>query len=239
MYCKLISILTCRKANYLQKIEVSQLFATLLFLFIFGILVVIAHLLYKAKVSAENSRKFLHVSGGILSLFLPYFINSHWWVLVICTLAFLLLFVTWLRDQLPSVHKTKRPSLGSLFFPVPIYICFLVAAINNNNLLFYIPVSLLTFSDTVAEWGGRRWGKYSASFFNKQKTLVGSICFAASALLVTLLWLRIAFNVPATKSIEISCVVTIVATIAEAVSLRGFDNLSVPGTALAALYAMV
>jgi len=223
----------------LQKIDVSQLFATLLFLFIFGILVVIAHLLYKAKVSAENSRKFLHVSGGMLSLFLPHFINSHWWVLLLCTTAFLLLLVTWLRNQLPAVHKTKRPSFGSMFFPVPIYFCFLSAAINDNNLLFYIPVSLLTFSDTLAEWGGKRWGKYSASFFNKQKTLAGSLCFAASAFLITILWLRILFHTPVTKSIEIASVVTIVATIAEAVSLKGLDNLSVPGTALAALYAMV
>src|SRR5215471_7665659 len=135
----------------------SQLIVSGIFLLLFLVLIIFAHVLYKTRVSSETSRKFLHLGGGTLALFLPTFISSHWWVLGICSVAFLFLLITWLRKLLPAIHQTKRPSIGSLLFPIPIYLCFFFAARYNNSLLFYIPVSLLTFSDTAAEWGGKKW----------------------------------------------------------------------------------
>jgi phytol kinase len=217
----------------------TQPLIVLIFLLLFLLLVVITQWLYISRIAPEKSRKFIHVSGGILALFLPLCIQSHWWILLLCGSSFLLLLFTYLFKQLPGIHKTKRYSLGSLFFPIPVYVCFLVAVMMGNFLLFYIPISLLTFSDTAAEWGGKQWGRYTRSFFQNQKTMAGSLCFALSAWLICLLWLAVLFHLPFHHSLIIGFLVMLAATIAEALSLKGWDNLTIPAAAAGTLYLLL
>lgn len=205
-----------------------QLLASAIFLLLFLAIIVAAQFMYKASVDTEKSRKFVHVSGGILSLFLPYFIDSHWYVLGLCSIAFLTLLITWIRKDLPGIHKTKRKSVGSVIFPVPIYICFAVACERGEEMLFHIPVLLLTFSDTFAELGGRKWGKYGPAFFGGKKTLAGSLCFYVSAAAIMLLYF-------AGGTIEMGIgqaggllLIAFAATVVELVSMNGWDNLTVP-----------
>ncbi len=126
-------------------------------------------------------------------------------------------------------------SFGSIFFPVPVYICFFAANKFDNYLLFVLPISILTISDTVAEWGGKRWGSFSRSFFQGQKTLAGSICFAVSCFFITLVMLAVIFRIPFGKSFLITASLSVIVTAVELVSLKGYDNLTVPISALALL----
>jgi phytol kinase len=134
--------------------------------------------------------------------------------------------------MLPSIHRTKRYSLGSVLFPIPVYACFLLAEINNNTLSFYLPVSLLAISDTAAEIGGNRWGHLTKQFFSGQKTLAGSVCFFISALLVTTGLLYFGYHISALEVLKIGFLISLFATIAELVTLHGWDNLTVPAVAV-------
>lgn len=213
----------------------QQIVYAFIFLGIFLLLVIAAHVLYKfLNVSPENSRKFLHVSGGILALFAPAFFTSHRWVLVICSLAFLLLLFTYTMQWLPAVHQTRRSSIGSFIFPIPLYLCFLIAENRNDELLFYLPISFLTISDTIAEWSGKRWEGHSLRLMNQQKTLIGSTFFAISALLIATGW-GIAFGLRFEQIILIAITVSLIATVTELISTKGWDNLTVPLITVACL----
>lgn len=214
-----------------------QLLASAIFLLLFQAIIVAAQFMYKASVDTEKSRKFVHVSGGILSLFLPHYIQSHWYVLGLCSIAFLTLLITWIRKDLPGIHKTKRKSVGSVIFPIPIYICFAVASCEGDNeILFLIPVLLLTFSDTFAELGGKKWGKYGPVFFGGKKTLAGSLCFFVSAAAILLMFFPFGIDDPGLKYLVGFILIALAATIAELVSMRGWDNLTVPLVVLAGLW---
>jgi dolichol kinase len=214
----------------------QQFLPALIFLLIFCFLLIVTHSLYKFfKVPSDGSRKFLHVCGGALSLFFPLFLRSHWWVLILCILAFLLLLITYIKRWLLAVHQTSRVSFGSIIFPVSVYICFFIALKLGNDILFYLPISILIISDTAAEWGGKKWGRLSRSFFNNQKTVMGSLCFAVSSLIISVIWLAYVFHLPIAKSLMISLSIAIIVAIAELVSLRGFDNITVPISALVLL----
>ena len=214
-----------------------ELLAASVLLIIFFILLVITNYLYRQyKWSAENTRKFLHVSGGILCLSAVRFIQSHWWILILCTVAFIILLVTFLKKSLPSVHEIKRVSWGSILFPIPIYICFFASKHWTNDLFFYIPVSLLTISDAFAEWGGNKWGRYSLSFFHEQKTLAGSLCFGASSYIICFIFLFYLTTFSSSLLIGYSFLLMIMTTSAELITLKGFDNLTVPTVALFILY---
>jgi len=218
----------------------SSLIAALVFLLIFLLLVVITQLIHIwGGVPADKSRKFLHVAGGALTLFFPAYLHSHWYVLGLCMAAFMFLCFTYYRKLLSSVHEITRSSVGSIIFPLPVYICFLVAEKTGDNmLLFYLPVSLLTISDTMAELGGRKWGHRSIMFFNKQKTVAGSSCFAISALVLSIIFIVFVFKIDVQTSWLLIAAVTIVSTVAELFSLRGYDNLTVPLSTLLVLYLL-
>jgi len=222
-----------------QTNAMNQIVYAIIFLGIFLLLVGLAHTLYKFfNVSSEISRKFLHVSGGILALSSPLFFSSHKWVLILCSLAFLLLLFTYLKSWLPSIHQTKRKSIGSVIYPIPIYLCFFIAMQNDNNLLFYLPISLLTISDTMAELGGKKWGTNSRGVIIGQKTIAGSISFAVSTLVISIIW-EIIFKLPVQQMIIISITTTLIATIAEMVSTKGWDNVTVPLITLMLLLALL
>ncbi len=205
-----------------------QLLALLIFLGILLLLIGISELIYRVfKLPAETSRKFLHVSGGLTCLLLPRFFTSHWWILALTSSAFLLLFSTYLMNRLHSVHKTRRNSIGSIIFPIPVYFCFLAAETLHNNLFFYLPVSLLAISDTSAEIAGTRWGHLTRQFFNGQKTLAGTLAFFGSALVICFGWLSY-YDLPVQKIIMGTLFISIVASLAELVTLKGWDNLTIP-----------
>lgn len=212
----------------------SQFLSLLVFLLLLLLLIIVTEVLHRfLKWPAEQSRKFLHVSGGIMCLLFPSFFHSHWWLLPLATLAFLLLFISYRKKLLPSVHLTKRHSVGSVLFPLPVYVCFLTADILHDNLYFYLPVSLLTISDTAAEIGGNKWGYRSKKFFAGQKTLAGSVSFFITALPLICGWLYFMNNnQPLINIAAAGLIIAFITTVTELITLHGWDNLSVPAVTL-------
>lgn len=169
-----------------------------------------------------------------MCLLFPSFFTSHWWLLPLAVISFLLLFITRRRKLLNSIHKTRRRTVGSILFPIPVYGCFLLAEVMHNNLFYYLPISLLTISDTAAETAGLQWAHRSKQFFNGQKTLAGTLAFFITALPVCAGWLyHYDHSIPAV--IGLSLMIASVAAITELVTLHGWDNLTVPLMANAVL----
>jgi phytol kinase len=106
----------------------------------------------------------------------------------------------------------------------------------KNNFVFYVPISFLTLSDTVAEWGGKKWGDYTKMLYNK-KTVAGSLSFAVCSLLLVIAWGFI-FHLTPEQIIIIGLTTTMVATIAELVSPYGLDNITVPVVTLLCLLVL-
>jgi phytol kinase len=216
---------------------VNQLLWIGFFLLLLLVLIVISEWLHRyLKWPTEQSRKFLHVSGGVMCLFFPYFFTSHWQVLILSSVAFAVLLVTFRSKLLPSVHQTKRNSIGSVLFPIPVYLCFLIATLKGNYLFYYLPIALLTIADTAAEIGGNKWGHLTKQIFGGQKTLAGSFCFLIAASLVTIILLGPVYHLSFTDSLKIGIPVVALTSIAELVTLHGWDNLSVPAVTVAILF---
>ena len=163
-----------------------------------------------------------------MCLLFPSIFTNHWWLFALAVIAFAILFVTYKTNQLASVHQTKRYSVGSVLFPIPVYLCFFLAEKQNENLYFYLPVSLLTISDTAAEIAGNFWERQTVKFFGGQKTLAGSLSFFITAIGVSLLWLNTLPGLSTYQAIKVSLIIAAFTTITEAVTLHGWDNLSVP-----------
>lgn len=217
----------------------AQLLSLFIFLAILLVLIGITEALHRFfKLRVEQSRKFLHVSGGLMCLLLPRFFTSHWWILALASLSFGLLLFTYINKWLNSIHQTKRRSIGSVLFPAPVYGCFLLAELMHNNLFFYLPISLLTIADTAAETAGNRWGYSGKQFFGGQKTLAGTIAFFIAALLICSGWLYY-YDLSFYEIAMAAILISLFTALTELISLRGWDNLSVPVVANITLWFFI
>jgi dolichol kinase len=104
---------------------------------------------------------------------------------------------------------------------------------------FYLPVFLLTISDTLAEWGGNKWGHRTTSFFDKQKTLAGSLCFAVSSFIICILVLFYFTTPSPALLLGYSFLLMLATTVAELITLKGFDNITVPAASLLLLHSIL
>lgn len=181
------------------------------------------------RVPSEWSRKFLHISGGALSLTMPRLFGHPAYVLVLAAAFLLLLWGSRRLGLLQSVHRVDRNSEGSVLFPIPIFLCFWLAWYRADWVLFSLPVLVLTLADPAAFIAGRRWHwrPYRVGS-SSEKTLGGSLAFA-----VVTWGLGVCFL---SEKIGQPLLLAAVATWVEARSGRGWDNLTVP-LAVAALAA--
>ncbi len=215
---------------------IPNLFPTASFAISFLLLFGSAEWLYhKSKIQAELSRKYVHFTTGIISLLFPYFLSSHWMVLSLCGSFFLLLLASLKWNLLPSINGVDRVTRGSLLYPLVVYVCFLFYQQYDQFLFFYIPILILAISDPIAALVGKKWPQFPYSTFGHTKTGSGSLGFFLSAFLIGLLGLWCSGQTILVTMVLISSTLAFVSTIAEALSHKGYDNLTIPFSVLGLL----
>ncbi|MCB0429458.1 MAG: phosphatidate cytidylyltransferase [Flavobacteriales bacterium] len=203
----------------------------------FLLLFATAELLYRVfKVKAEVTRKMVHIVTGLLTLLFPPFIDGHWWVMALCGSFFLILAVSMRTGWLPSINAVDRVTRGSLLYPVVVYGCYLAYAHHRDMTLYYIPILTLAIADPMAAFVGKTFPRGRYVLLGHAKTLSGSSGFLVAAVLVAVVSFRITTELTVSAMIIPACVIAVVSTLAEAVSHKGYDNLSIPGVSLAALW---
>jgi dolichol kinase len=97
---------------------------------------------------------------------------------------------------------------------------------------------ILAISDPIAALMGKTWpiGKFNIG--NIHKTLIGSASFFISATLLTFFTFTPTLATTLIQAVLVSAIIAVIATVVEAISTKGYDNLTIPLAVLAALYAI-
>lgn len=195
------------------------------FLGLFGFAELLYHYLH---IKAEITRKLVHFGTGILTFLFPVFLSSHIWVLALCASFALILIVSLKFKLLPSINAVDRITWGSLCYPLAVYVCFVVYEFNGkHSILFYLPILILAICDPLAALVGKRWpwGKYS--IFGNHKSLAGSLVFFILACILSYIYIRNYASLNMGVLFP-ALLIAFVAAIAEAISNKGFDNITIP-----------
>lgn len=207
-----------------------------LFLALFGLAEFGYHFL---KVKVELSRKFVHLGTGLLTLLFPIMLTSHWFVLMLCSSFALLLIFSLKFNLLPSINAIERESVGSIAYPVSVYVCFIAFDYAHQNyLFFYLPILILAICDPLAALTGKKWPKGRYKIGRDNKTLMGSSLFFLMALLLSYA-LFVQFNTNSLHLLIYSLLIALVTAVAEAVSGKGYDNITIPVSALLVLFLVL
>lgn len=199
----------------------------------------LGELLYHVfKVKAEITRKFVHAGTGLLALLFPLLLDSHWWVLLLCASFAVILLCSLRFGWLQSINAIDRKSVGSLAYPIAVYGCYLSYRYHGHqHIHYYLPIMVLAISDPLAALCGKKWPWGAYRIAGASKTATGSLIFFISAFLIILLsWRYVYLSGFATGNVLAFALIALLATIAEATSRDGYDNVSIPLTVVLGLF---
>ena len=189
------------------------------------------------KLSPELSRKFVHVMVGILVPLAPFFLQSKTPVILLGVIFTILNYIALRKDSLKGMHTTERVSFGTVYFPIA-FTLLVIMFWDRNIVLFIVAMLVLAFSDTAATVVGERINsKHKFILWHDKKSWPGSIAFFVMTLIVVLGAFPVYSNIISNPPLPLHHLITMafftafVATVGEAVSKRGSDNLTLTLTA--------
>ena len=178
--------------------------------------------------SQEATRKFVHFTGGIVSLSFAYIFVSHWTVLGLGIVFMGLMYSTKKMGLLQSVHGVKRKSSGDILHPLAIYLTFSATSYFEKPDFYMISVAVLSVSDALAALIGISYGFKVYNVEEENKSIEGSFIFLLSTFLIVHLGLLLLTQVGRMECVLAALLISVLVTCFEAISLGGADNIIIP-----------
>lgn len=182
------------------------------------------------KVRAEYTRKWSHIGTGFITLLFPSMLSNHWWVLILCVTFALLLSTSIKFNFLKSINAVDRDTVGSLCYPLAVYTSFLAYVWKGNTLFFFLPMLTMALADPAAALVGKRWPWKPYAVGKQKKSVAGSLAFFAVSSALVFYFIP---GVWSTSYVWLMLTVSVSCTLAEAFSAKGYDNVTIPWTAIA------
>lgn len=200
-----------------------------------GSIGLLAEGLYLTKaVSSEVTRKIVHVGAGN-SILLAWWLQTPTWMGIAASLVFCLIaLLSYWLPILPGINSVGRQSLGTFFYAASIGILTALFWPQNTPEFAAIGILTMTWGDGLAALVGQSFGAHAYQVWGIQKSWEGSgamylVSFAVSGGVLGLVY-GISW-----QTIAIGLSVAAIATLLEAFSKLGVDNLTVPiGSAVTA-----
>lgn len=176
--------------------------------------------------NAEISRKAVHLLGGLIALAFPFLFISHWTVLALSVSFCAIILITKRKGILKSVHDVERKSQGGIYYPAAVYLIFLLSS--AKPVIYFIAILVMAASDTMAALVGGKYGVIKFDVEGNLKSLEGSIAFFFVTFLCIHVPLLLLSDIGRAESVLIACIIALLVTGFEAISLSGSDNIIVP-----------
>jgi phytol kinase len=191
-----------------------------------ALLVAIELLSRQGRLKMEAGRKLAHVGGGIIMLPSAWLFQSHWPLLVMAVLFTGMLLAAKRMKLLVPLHPSPSRTLGTVVYPVGIYLAYLLS--QGEVPTYLIAILIMTLADTAAAVVGGRFGTTGWIICGSVRTPQGSLAFALVALMVTAGVLGFAGGLPGWQTLALAGTISAALSIVEALSPNGLDNLTVP-----------
>lgn len=203
-----------------------------IYLALFTIVEILYH---KAKLPTELTRKIVHIASGLIALSFPLFFNHIINVAILCGAFLVILYASKPLGLLSSINNVERETKGSTLFPIIVCVCFWIYEIEQLYLFYYLPILILAICDPIAALVGKRlkFGEYTIMEHNK--TLAGNMGFFISCFVLCFSIAFISYS-DLVHPLVTAFALSVLCTIAEGVSINGYDNITIPGTVIGTLY---
>lgn len=202
---------------------------------ILGVIVsylVIAIIILLAKVferwGKEASRKFIHIMLCNWWFLAMYFFDNVIWAAIVPASFVVINWVSYQKNIIKVMERDEKQAegLGTVYYAISLLVLVILTfGIIKKPEIGLIGILIMGYGDGLAAIVGRYVKSKEYKIGNTTKTLAGSL----TMLLVTFVILAIYFRIIGmANGVMVALVLSILATIVEAVSIKGTDNLTVP-----------
>jgi dolichol kinase len=162
---------------------------------------------------------------------------KSWQMAVIPPLTFIVVnYVSYRLSIFKGIETKDKRNLGTVYFPISfaavIALCWAKPEVVVASLM------PMTWGDALAAIIGQRWGRHRYTALARSKSIEGSAAMFIGAFVSVSLALA-AFGVTVATAAGAALVVAFVATIIEALTPWGLDNLTIPAASALLLWLML
>ncbi len=177
--------------------------------------------------TVEFTRKFVHVAVGMIVFPLVWFFRDWYWAIIPPLVFILVNYLSYRRQIFRGMETGEKNQLGTVYFPISFSI--LIPLLWSTPALLVASLMPLTWGDAFAAIVGKRLGRHTFHIFGQTRSLEGSLAMFVFSLVATSLAL-LAFGQAPAAALVSGFLTALVATLVEALSPWGIDNLTVPLT---------
>jgi len=205
------------------------------FIYVFAALGIAEGLRKAGNFKPDFTRKFVHIAIGMWIIGTVLLFQSKWMAIIPPAIFVGLNYISYRQDIFIVMESDDKSNLGTVYFPLAFCLAILLFWERSNLLVACLMP--LTWGDSTASILGRAYGHIKYTVFGNTRSIEGSVCMFLFSLISTALALWLVrpgsgFGL----SFGVAFVVAIMATLTEAVSPWGLDNLLVPTTSGLVLY---
>jgi phytol kinase len=175
------------------------------------------------------TRKFIHIAVGMISIPTVLMFQSLYWA-IIPPLAFIVInYLDYRFGLIQAMMSSNRSNLGTVYFPISFAVILAVFWGNpsmptTHPHLIVAALMPMTWGDALAAVVGERIGRHRYTILGHTRSLEGSATMWVVSALAT--WL--ALGDLSSSAAYIAIIAAWGATLVEAISPWGIDNLTVP-----------
>lgn len=184
-------------------------------------------LLEKLKIlQGEFARKAIHI------------IVAHWWFIamyfyvkpaeaaIVPALFIVINYFSFKKHWIKSMERNEDfKNLGTVYYAISLFVLAIWSFGIERPEIGGLGILIMGYSDGLAAVVGKKWGRHPLKIFSETKSVEGSLTAFLAALLVV-----VGFNTFFSMGYSLLDILLLasVATILEAITPLGFDNLTVP-----------
>ncbi|MEM8810172.1 MAG: diacylglycerol/polyprenol kinase family protein [Cyanobacteria bacterium P01_G01_bin.38] len=187
--------------------------------------------------SPETTRKIVHIGAGHVILF-AWWLAIPMWIGVLASVLFAgVALMSYRLPILPGINSVGRKSLGTFFYALSIGLVIGWFWPLQQPFYAVIGILIMCWGDGLAALVGQRWGRHPYQLLSEKKSWEGSLTMLVVSFGVTAVVLVPLQGMDWPTWAVAGCV-AIAATVLEAFSKLGIDNLSVPVGAAALAFGL-
>ena len=206
--------------------------------YIYIALVILGAKIFEKK-GKEASRKFIHIMLGNWWIIAMYFFTNVWCALFVPATFVIINYLSYKKDLIKVMERDEQDGLGTVYYAIALLILVIVSfGIFKKPSLGLVPTLVMAYGDGFAAIVGKKIKSKRYKLGDTKKSFAGSLTmFIISTFLIGS---YLAFNYGTTFWMGthwpvVACLAGFAVTALEAVSGKGWDNITVPIATLALL----
>lgn len=191
------------------------------------------------KRGKEASRKFIHIMLGNWWFIAMYFFTNVWFASFVPATFIIINYISYKKDLIKVMERDEQDGLGTVYYAIALLILVIASfGIFKNPSLGLVPLLVMAYGDGFAAVIGKSIKSKKYKLGETKKSFAGSLTmFVISTLLIgarlwfvnsSIFWQTAHWPV-------VACLAGFAITALEAVSGKGWDNITVPVTTLVLL----